>query len=323
MMVEPLPVVVCSGHVDHGSELAAEALSAGAVEVFPKAKLGVKAFLEESADALIGAVERALHTRLRPAPASDRTGDGRERNAAPRKPASQPASGDASPVPSSSHGLDVWTPRPGADRVVLIGASLGGPRAVETVLRSFPANGPPCVVVQHMLDEFTHAFAARLDGHCSMKVSVAEDGAYLARGLVLVAPGGGHTTLERTPSGVRVRLVDDAPVKGHRPSVDVLFESAARTVGRRSAAALLTGMGTDGAHGLLALRRAGARTVVQDESTSVVFGMPRYALALGAADEIGPIDQLGDRLLRLARPDVAPSRGGRPPDNARRSRSPC
>jgi two-component system chemotaxis response regulator CheB len=183
-------------------------------------------------------------------------------------------------------------------RVIAIGSSTGGVEALITILSRFPANCPPTVVTQHMPATFTKSFSERLDRLCAPKVAEARDGAPLETGHVYLAPGGDHH-LEIGGAGVlRCRLVQGAPVNGHRPSVDVLFRSVAKAAGSRAVGAILTGMGRDGAEGLLAMRRAGARTVGQDEASSVVYGMPKAAFELGAVERQAPLDRLAAELLK-------------------------
>jgi two-component system chemotaxis response regulator CheB len=190
--------------------------------------------------------------------------------------------------------------RPG-DRIVAIGSSTGGVEALTAVIGAFPANGPPTVITQHMPATFTASFAARLDRGAACQVAEARDGDVLQVGKVLLAPGGTrHMAVRRLGDRLVVRLEGGDPVSGHRPSVDVLLHSVAQAVGSRAVGALLTGMGRDGAEGLLAMRRAGATTIGQDESTSIVFGMPRVAAEIGAVERQLPLNRVGPGLLRAA-----------------------
>ena len=199
------------------------------------------------------------------------------------------------------------TERSPSDRVIAIGASTGGIEALAVVLPGFPADSPAVVVVQHLPAKFTPTMARRLDGLCSMRVKEAEDGERLDRGVVLIAPGDRHLEVLRGGSGYIVRLNDGEKVQGHRPSVSVLMHAVARAAGARAAGAVLTGMGRDGADGLLAMRKAGAFTVAQDEATSVVFGMPKAAAEIGAAERVVP---LGDVAATLLQGLGAPARAG-------------
>jgi two-component system chemotaxis response regulator CheB len=185
-------------------------------------------------------------------------------------------------------------------KMILLGASTGGPRALETVLRGLPADAPGTLVVQHMPASFTGAFAKRLDALCAIRVREAKDGDAVVAGQALIAPGDRHMQVVANGARYSVRLKDGPPVHHQRPAVDVLFDSAARLVGRNAVAALLTGMGADGAAGLRALRDAGALTIAEAEETCVVFGMPREAIRLGGACEVVPIDRVANALLAAA-----------------------
>jgi two-component system chemotaxis response regulator CheB len=185
--------------------------------------------------------------------------------------------------------------------VLALGASTGGPEALRWFLSQLPTDAPPVVVVQHMPELYTSAFAKRLDEGAAIRVREASDGDALEVGLALVAPGNRHMELERAAGGYRVRLTDGERVSRHKPSVDVLFRSVAATAGARAVGVLLTGMGDDGAQGLLELRRAGAATFAEDESTCVVFGMPKAAIALGAAQAVLPLDKIPAASLAEAR----------------------
>jgi len=181
--------------------------------------------------------------------------------------------------------------------VVCIGASTGGTEALREVLEALPANAPGIVVVQHMPESFTGAFARRLDGLCEVDVKEAADGDPVLRGHVLIAPGGKHLMLERQGARYHVAVKDGPLVSRHRPSVDVLFRSAARAAGTNAVGIIMTGMGDDGARGLLEMKQAGARTFAQDEATSIVFGMPKEAIARGAADKVVPLQSIARELL--------------------------
>jgi two-component system, chemotaxis family, protein-glutamate methylesterase/glutaminase len=186
------------------------------------------------------------------------------------------------------------------NKIFAIGASTGGVQALTRVLSALPANAPGTVVVQHMPAHFTTSFAQRLDTECAMSVKEASDGDRVVPGRVLIAPGGWHMLLCRSGANYYVALKDGPPVCRQRPSVEVLFNSVAKYVGPNAVGAILTGMGDDGATGLLNMRQAGAHTIAQDEQTCVVFGMPKEAIARGGAEEIMPLDRVPERLLRLA-----------------------
>ena len=188
-------------------------------------------------------------------------------------------------------------PLVGVTRVIFVGASTGGTEAVKTLLLGIPASSPPIMVVQHMPESFTGSFAARLNGLCQPRVIEAQGGEVLATGTVYVSPGHSHMRIRRLGSGYVTELLKTPPVNRHRPSVDVLFDSAAEVVGRNAIGVILTGMGKDGASGLLRMRQAGARTFGQDEASCVVYGMPREAALIGAVEETVNLDSLAQRIL--------------------------
>jgi two-component system chemotaxis response regulator CheB len=185
------------------------------------------------------------------------------------------------------------------EAVICIGASTGGTESLKVLLEGLPADCPPIVIVQHMPEKFTEAFARRLDGLCGMEVKEAEDGDTVMRGRVLIAPGNRHTLLQRSGARYYVAVKDGPLVSRHRPSVDVLFRSAARFAGSNAVGIIMTGMGDDGARGLLEMKDVGAHTVAQDEASSVVFGMPKEAIALGAAARVLPLDHLAGEIIRV------------------------
>ena len=270
MAERPTPVVICSTLTEKGSETALQALSAGAVCVVTKPKLGIKQFLQDSSDDLVSAVKAASKSNVR-------------RLAAAARPAPPPAP----PV----HSADVILPAGQAmvqttETVIAIGTSTGGTQALEAVLRSLPRMSPGIVVVQHMPEKFTEAFAQRLDSLCEVDVREARHGDRVVPGRVLIAPGGRHMLLRRSGAQYVVDVVDGPPVSRHRPSVDVLFRSTARFAGRNAVGIIMTGMGDDGARGLKEMHEAGAWTVAQDEATCVVYGMPKEAVRLGAVDKV-------------------------------------
>lgn len=196
---------------------------------------------------------------------------------------------------------------------ICIGASTGGTEAVKHLLQALPANMPPILIVQHMPEMFTAAFARRLDSLCAITVKEAEEGDKLHPGVAFIAPGHSHLSVRRLGTGFQCRLERSDPVNRHRPAVDVLFHSAAREFGKSAAGVLLTGMGKDGAIGLLEMRRSGAWTIAQDQASCVVYGMPREAVALGAAREILPLDRIAPQLMRLAGvaiPEIRPKETG-------------
>ena len=288
MAIDPIPVVVCSCLTVAGAEHAMRALEEGALSIVTKPRIGVREFLYESAVALVDAVRAAASARL----------IGRPRGAAPaRRAEGRGTAGRGSASPAR----EAWT-REVAPSVIAIGASAGGTEALRHVLETFPEDAPGAVIVQHMPETFTRAFAGRLDSLCAVSVREAEDGALVRRGVALIAPGGRHLRLRRRGDGYDVEVTDGPLVSRHRPSVDVLFRSVAEAAGPRAAGAILTGMGADGAQGLLEMRQAGALTLAQDEASCVVFGMPREAIARGAARFVVPLGHVAAALLGSSAP---------------------
>jgi two-component system chemotaxis response regulator CheB len=281
MAEDPIPVVVCSGKAGAGTQAALAAMEEGAVAVVAKPRLGIREFLEDSAILLEESLRGAAAARLRPV-----------RPRTPVGAAVAPASAPAKPrlaAPRSS------------ERILALAASTGGTEALRTILEELPPDAPGAVVVQHMPEGFTRAFAERLNAACRIEVKEAENGDRVREGRALIAPGNRHTSVARDASGFFVEVADGPLVSRHRPSADVLFRSVAAAAGRDAVGAILTGMGADGAPGLLAMSRAGAATIAQDEASSVVFGMPKEAIALGAAAEVLPLTAIAQALLRLAR----------------------
>jgi two-component system, chemotaxis family, protein-glutamate methylesterase/glutaminase len=275
MAEDPLPVVVCSALSVKRSEQAVLALMHGAVEIVTKPKLGVSDFLSDSAAAIIDAVRSAATARTRKHVA-------RVQPQAPMPP--QP-----SPRPTSSAG-----------RVVAVGASTGGVEALTQLLGELPADAPGLLIVQHMPETFTASFARRLDQLCAMQVREASEGDAVEPGVALISPGNRHLTLRGAPGRYRVALEDGPPVSRHRPSVDVLFHSVARTAGTDAVGVIMTGMGADGVDGLLAMRAVGASTIAQDHASCVIFGMPREAIARGAAQQVVALNDLSRAIMQAA-----------------------
>lgn len=278
MREDPLPVVICSGVAGRGTPRALEALEAGALEIVQKPQVGVREFLEESAVTLIEALRGAAEA-------------GARHRVLPRRAQAMRLTADAV-LPRRKHSPAAGAPT----RVVALGASTGGTEALLKILSALPGDCPALAVAQHMPAGFTAAFARRLDDLCEIEVKEAADGDALRNGRALIAPGGRHLLVERSPGGYHARIVDGPLVSRHRPSVDVLFRSVAQAAGHNATGVLLTGMGDDGAAGLLELRQAGADTIAQDEASCVVFGMPRAAIALGAAARIVPLRAVADEL---------------------------
>jgi len=268
----PLPVVMVSSLTQANCETSLRALELGAVELFAKPASNVLNGITAAAGELIekvriaaGAQVKKLSTTPRP-PRAARTGLG-------------------SGVVRTTH------------QVIAIGASTGGTAAIRALLESFPPDAPGTVVVQHMPERFTAAFAQRLDGLCQIRVSEAQHGDRVLPGHALIAPGGRHLAVVRSGAVCSVVIEDSPPINRHRPSVDVLFRSCARQLGRNAIGVILTGMGDDGAAGLKEMRDAGAHTIAQDEATSVVFGMPRQAIEAGAAVEVLALGAIGPALV--------------------------
>lgn len=270
MAQRPIPVIICSTLTEAGSRALFDALEAGAVDVLPKPRIDTRNALMETADRLRHAVRAAAQARLRPREA--------------RIPIEKKNTADViMPPPVASR------VRQATDRIVCIGISTGGTETLREVLEQLPAQCPGMAVVQHMPEKFTLAFARRLNGICAMEVKEAEDGDELGAGRVLIAPGNRHMLLQRVGQQYRVAIKDGPPVSRHRPSADVLFRSAAQYAGANALGLIMTGMGDDGARGLLEMRKAGSRTLAQDEESCVVFGMPKEAIEIGAAERIVPL----------------------------------
>jgi two-component system chemotaxis response regulator CheB len=286
---DPLPVVVCSTLLGRGPEVAVRALALGAVDVVAKPQLAVRAFFEEAAERLRACVRAAAQARVRRRPLSTF-----------ESAALAPAPAPAPAPPKTAHNwLGSAAARAAARvEVVAIGASTGGPEALRVLLDALPADLPPLVVVQHMPERFTQSFAAHLDRECPQHVAEAGHGQVLEPGDVWIAPGNRHLSLERHTDGrLYTRLSDGPLVQRHRPSVDVLLRSVAEVARSAAIGIVLTGMGSDGAQGLLEMRRAGATTWAQDEASSVVYGMPKEALAAGASMRVLALHDIAPVLL--------------------------
>ena len=284
MAERPMPVVICSSLSEEGSETALKAVEDGAVEIIHKPQLGAKKFLEESKIRLIDAVKAASMARSR------RLMD----------------KGIFRPPPKLTADAVLSKPEKfcmvkTTEKVVAVGASTGGTEALRVLLEALPVDSPGLAIVQHMPEHFTAAFAKRLDGICAVTVKEAEDGDPILRGRALIAPGNRHMLVKRSGARYYVEVRDGPLVCRHRPSVDVLFRSAARYAGGNALGVIMTGMGDDGARGLLEMKEAGAATIAQDEESSVVFGMPREAIKLGAVDIVLPLDAIAENLLCACR----------------------
>jgi two-component system chemotaxis response regulator CheB len=279
MAQHPIPVVICSSLAEQGCETTLRALEYGAVEVIQKPRMGTKQFLEESRIRICDAVKAAAEVRF-----------GRRE----RRPLVEPKLSADAMLPRARSDAMLQT----TERVVAVGASTGGTEALRVVLEQLPVDCPGLVIVQHMPEHFTAAFARRLDSLCQVTVKEAEDGDTVVRGRVLIAPGNRHTLLKRSGARYHVEVKDGPLVSRHRPSVDVLFRSVARYAGKNAVGVIMTGMGDDGAHGMAEMKEAGAHTIAQDEASSVVFGMPQEAIKRGGVDRVLPLDRIVVEVLR-------------------------
>ncbi|MCA0418153.1 MAG: chemotaxis response regulator protein-glutamate methylesterase [Proteobacteria bacterium] len=286
MAQRPIPVIICSTLTGVGSPALFEALECGAVEVLAKPRVDTRNALLETAERLRHAVQAAAQAKLKP------------RTSRPALQVERKLTADVimPPPVASRHATRTA-------RIVCIGISTGGTETLREVLEALPAHCPGIAIVQHMPEKFTAAFARRLNSLCAMEIKEAEDGDELTTGRVLIAPGNRHMLLQRSGQHYRVAIKDGPPVSRHRPSVDVLFRSAAQYAGANALGIIMTGMGDDGAHGLLEMRKAGARTLAQDEESSVVFGMPKEAIAIGAAERVIPLSRVAQEVM--AWPQVA------------------
>ena len=273
MAVRPLPVIMISSLTRQGADTTLRALELGAVDFF--AKPANLADLEGSVHEIAEKIRAAGLARVV-----------RHRIQAPPVRA-------VAPVPRAPGA-------PGNDRVIGIGASTGGVEALREILVRLPPRMPPILIAQHMPPGFTETFARRLNSICQIGIREAEDGLTACHGMAYIAPGGRHLSLTRRMGGYVMRVTDEPPVNRHRPSVDPLFRSIARVAGTRAIGVMLTGMGGDGAEAMLEMKKAGAYTIAQDEASSVVFGMPRQAIALGAVREVMPLGEMAQRLEALA-----------------------
>jgi two-component system chemotaxis response regulator CheB len=288
MSERPTPVVMCSTLTTKGAQTTMQALAEGAVAFVTKPTLGLRDFLSDSSNGLVAAVRMAAGARV-----------GAPRAAAPAAAARSPAPAPVRVLPPGGAMAET------TDRIVAIGSSTGGVQAIEAVLVGLPRTAPGVVIVQHMPERFTAAFAERLDGLCAMEVREARDGDRVLPGRVLIAPGGRHMQLQRSGAQYQVAVRDGPLVNRHKPSVDVLFRSVAATAGANAVGVMLTGMGDDGARAMLELRRAGAVTAAQDEASCVVFGMPREAIRLGAARDVVSLGRMSEWILAAAAEPVA------------------
>ncbi|MBF0459774.1 MAG: chemotaxis response regulator protein-glutamate methylesterase [Magnetococcales bacterium] len=316
MTQHPIPVVMCSSLTEEGSATALKALEYGAVDIITKPRMGTKTFLEESRIRICDAVKAAALARMprfalrpverarpteeaRPVEKSYTTEEGPTTN---RFVAATQAGYKVPPKLTA----DAMLPPPDAramiqttEKVVIVGASTGGTEALRIFLEALPADAPGMVIVQHMPENFTTAFANRLNTLCQVTVKEAAHDDSVVRGRVLIAPGNKHTLLKRSGARYMVEVKEGPLVSRHRPSVDVLFRSAARYAGKNAVGVIMTGMGDDGARGMLEMKQAGATTIAQDEQSCVVFGMPKEAIKHGGVDIVKPLDKIAAEVIRL------------------------
>lgn len=273
MKLRPMPVVMISTLTQKGAEITIQALEIGAVDFVGKPTVDMQQGMEAKRDEIIAKVKGAAKARVRP-PADF------------PPPAVKPMPGAIAPA-----GIR-------GDKIIAIGASTGGVEALREVICGLPAGLPPILITQHMPPKFTESFAKRLDSVAALTVSEARDGEPALAGHVYIAPGGHHLELARAGVGYQCKVYDGPQVSGHKPSVDVLFRSVAQLAGARAVGAILTGMGRDGAEGLKAMRDAGAATIGQDESTSLVYGMPRVAKEVGAVETELPLSRIAEGIVK-------------------------
>lgn len=284
MSQHPIPVVMCSALTEKGCETTLKALEYGAIDIITKPKLGVKNFLKESGIIICDAVKAASRARVKRIVKGVRP----VRNKIEKKLTADVV------LPAPTGRAMVRT----TERVVVVGASTGGTEALRIFLESLPLDAPGVAIVQHMPEHFTKAFSKRLDTLCRIEVKEASNGDSVLRGRALIGPGNRHILLKRSGARYYVEVRNGPLVCRHRPSVDVLFRSAARYAGSNAVGVIMTGMGDDGAQGMLEMKQAGASTIAQDEATSVVFGMPQEAIKRGAVDRVLPLGAISSAVLR-------------------------
>lgn len=286
MSQHPIPTVICSTLTEAGSDVALQALERGAVDIITKPKVGTKEFFEESRIHICETVKSAARARLR-----------KLRVNRPEARIEPKLTADAVLEKASPNQSMTQT----TEKVVVVGASTGGTEALREFLEAMPADCPGIVIVQHMPEKFTARFAERLDLLCRITVKEAAPGDTVIRGRALIAPGNRHLMLKRSGARYYVEINDGPLVSRHRPSVDVLFRSAARFGGRNVVGVILTGMGDDGAAGMLEMKQAGAANLAQDEESCIVFGMPAEAIKLGGVDRVLPLSRIAAEVVRLCR----------------------
>jgi two-component system chemotaxis response regulator CheB len=276
MAERPTPVVICSTLAEAGAQTSMQALAAGAVTIITKPKIGLKQFLEDTSEDLVSAVKAAAKANMRAVRATVKN------------------TADVIMPAAAKHSAMIQT----TERVVALGTSTGGTQALEVVLTSLPRVTPGIVIVQHMPEKFTAAFAERLNSLCQIEVKEAQNNDRVINSRALIAPGGKHMLLRRTGAQYYVEVMDGPLVNRHRPSVDVLFRSVAKCAGANALGVIMTGMGDDGAAGLAEMRTAGARTVAQDEASCVVYGMPKEAVKHGGVEKSMPLTAIGGEIMQ-------------------------
>lgn len=281
MTQHPIPVVVCSTLTEAGSETLLRAMEYGAMDIILKPKLGTRQFLEESRIRVVDAVKAAARAKMK-----------RLTSMASIKVAPKLSADAVLPGPTGKAMFQT------TEKVVAVGASTGGTEALREFLEAMPQNCPGIVIVQHMPEQFTAAFAKRLDGICRITVKEAQDNDTILRGQALIAPGNRHMLLKRSGARYFVEVKDGPLVRRHRPSVDVLFRSAARYAGKNAVGVIMTGMGDDGAAGMQEMHESGAYTIAQDEASCVVFGMPQEAIKLGGVDKVMSLAHIAPEVVR-------------------------
>lgn len=282
MSQHPLPVVICSSLAEERAETTLKALEYGAVEIITKPRVGTKTFLQESSVMICDAVRAAAKVQVKPHAKKI------------HKKVTKKLSADAVLPKANPNKAMIKT----TEKVVVIGASTGGTEALKVFLESLPHDSPGIVIVQHMPEKFTTSFAARLNDTCNVNVKEAKNNDTVIPGQVLIAPGNYHTLLKRSGARYYVEVKEGPLVSRHRPSVDVLFRSTSRYVGKNAVGIIMTGMGDDGAKGMLEMKECGANTIAQDEASCVVFGMPQQAIKLGAVNTIAPLESLSREMFK-------------------------
>jgi len=283
MSQHPIPVIICSSLAGSDSETTLKALEYGAVDIIEKPQFGTKQFLHESSVRICDAVKAASLARIKKISSAVQT-------------VSPKLSADVIISKPTSRAMIQTT-----EQVIVVGASTGGTEALKIFLEALPPDAPGIVIVQHMPEHFTKAFAKRIDSLCRISVKEAENNDTVLTGQALIAPGNYHMLLKRSGARYYIEIKNGPLVSRHRPSVDVLFRSAARYAGRNSIGVIMTGMGDDGAHGMLEMKEAGAYTIAQDEDSCVVFGMPNEAIKLGGVHKVAPLSGIAQEIMRFSR----------------------